>query len=123
MAQTPEGKVKSWLYGDRKKPGKLFDYFPGAFVYKPPGGMFGRGGMSDCLMCWRGVFVAIEIKASYEDGGSDVTALQLKTLREVNAAGGVGAVLRGRSFDRLAAIKEAVLKKIEEMKDGTQSTV
>lgn len=120
---TPEGKVKNWLYGTKQKPGKLYQYFPGAWVYKPPGGMFGRAGTADCILCWRGIFVAIEIKAAYEDGGRDPTDLQLKSLRGVMAAGGVGAVLRGKDEQRLAAIKSAVLARIEAIKNEFASTV
>ena len=116
MAETPEGRVKKWLYGTKQKPGTLFDFFPGAYVYKPPGGMFGRTGTADCLLCWRGIFVAIEIKAAYEDGGRDPTVLQLKNLREVNAAGGIAAVLRGRDSDRLRNIRDAVLAKLESIR-------
>ena len=113
MAETAEGKVKRWLYGTSQKPGALFDYFPGAYVYKPAGGLFGRTGAADCFLCWGGIFVAIEIKAAYEDGGSEPTALQLKNLRQVKEAGGVAAVLRGRDRNRLLAIKDAVMAKLE----------
>jgi len=122
MSSTPEGKVKDWLYGSKQKPGKLFQYFPGAWVYKPPGGFFGRAGTADCILCWRGIFVAIEIKAAYEDGGKEPTALQLRSLRDVISAGGVGAVLRGKDEQRLAAIKTAVLDKLKAIQDESEST-
>jgi hypothetical protein len=109
MAQTPEGKVKSWLYGSTAKPGVLFTYFPGAYVYKPPGGMFGQSGAPDCFLVWRGVFVAIEVK---RDGG-EATDLQLNRLRKIIAAGGIGAVLQGKDTSKLAAIKAAVMAKVE----------
>lgn len=124
MAQTPEGKVKKWLYGTKEKPGVIFDFFPGAYVYKPPGNMFGNTGASDCLLCWRGIFVAIEVKAAYADGGRDPTELQLRHLRKVQDAGGIAAVLRGRDTARLAAIRQAVLDKLEQIRNEcTPSTV
>jgi hypothetical protein len=109
MADTPEGAVKRWLYGDKKKPGRLFHYFPGAYVYKPPGGMFGRNGTPDCFLVWRGVFIAIEVKA--EDG--DPMALQLKSLRAIAAAGGVAALIRGKDEDRLRAIHQEVMARVQ----------
>ena len=109
MADTPEGKVKKWLYGTKEKPGRLFFYFPGAYVYKPPGGMFGIAGTADCFLLWRGVFVAIEVKAE----GNKPSALQLKHLRAVIAAGGIAAVLTGRDEFRLQAIHRAVMEKLD----------
>lgn len=111
MADTPEGKVKKWLYGDKKKPGILFKYFPGAYVYKPPGGMFGTTGAPDCLLCWSGVFVGIEVKAD----GNTPTTPQLRNLRAIIAAGGIGAVITGYDESRLQAVKAAVMAKIEKM--------
>ncbi len=109
MAETPEGKVKRWLYGDKRKAGKVETYFPQAWIYKPPGGMFGRTGAPDCLLCWRGIFIGIEVKAE----GNEPTALQLRNLKGIIAAGGVGAVLTGKDEARLAAIRNAVLAKLE----------
>lgn len=109
MAQTPEGKVKSWLYGTNSKPGVLFKYFPGAYVYKPPGGMYGQGGAPDCFLLWSGVFVGLEVKAE----GNSPTELQLKRLRHIIRQGGVGAVITGRDEVRLQAIYRAVMAKVE----------
>lgn len=109
MAETPEGKVKRWLYGDKRKPGRLPNLFPGAYVYKPPGGMFGQAGAPDCFFLWRGVFVAIEVKAE----GIPGTELQLRRLRTIIAAGGVGAVVSGKDERKLMAIYAAVMAKVE----------
>jgi hypothetical protein len=110
MALTPEGKVKRWLYGTREKPGVLFTYFPGAYVYKPPGGMFGQAGAPDCFMLWQGVFVGLEVKS--DDG--EATDLQIKRLKQIIAQGGVGAVIKGKDIAKLQALKLAVEKKIQE---------
>lgn len=110
MAETPEGKVKRWLYGTNERPGVLFTYFPGAYVYKPPGGMFGQSGAPDCFLLWQGVFVGLEIKS---DTG-EPTTLQLNRLRKIIEQGGVGAIIRGRDISRLQSIKLAVEKKIQD---------
>lgn len=108
MAQTPEGKVKSWLYGRPGKRGVLYDVFPDAYVYKPPGGMFGQAGAVDCFLLWSGVFVALEVKS---DTGT-LSDLQLKRLQHVIRQGGVGAVIYGRDMEKLLAIKAEVLKRV-----------
>lgn len=109
MAETPEGRVKRWLYGDKKKPGRLFQTFPGAYVYKPPGGMFGAVGTPDCFLLWRGVFVAIEVKAD----GNTPTTPQLRTLRAIMDQGGVAAVIVGRDEVKLLRIYTAVMDKVK----------
>lgn len=99
---TPEGSVKVWAK-------KQYDVlFPGHWRVSPRGGPFGKAGCPDDLLCWMGVFVAIEVK-SLE---GSVSGLQIIALKEIQAAGGVAAVLRGKDLNRLIAIREAVLKKV-----------
>lgn len=102
MAETPEGRVKRWLKG------RIRTLFPGAYEYWPPGGMFGRIGTPDCFLVWRGVFIAIEVKAE----GNVPTAPQLRSLKAIAAAGGVAAVVTGRDELKLAAIHEAAMAKL-----------
>lgn len=109
MAETPEGKVKRWLYGTKQSPGRLPKLFPGAYIYKPPGGMFGQAGAPDCFLLWRGVLVGLEVKS--ETGAP--TALQLKRLRDIIAQGGVGAVIVGKDERKLMALYAAVMAKVE----------
>lgn len=109
MAETPEGKVKRWLYGTKQKPGRLLQTFPGAYVYKPPGGMFGQVGAPDCFLLWRGVFLGLEVKAD----GNPATELQLKRLRHIIAQGGVGAVISGRDEVKLLRIYTVVMDKVK----------
>lgn len=103
---TPEGKVKQWC---RKKDGAFDHFFPGHVRVSPRGGPFGQSGVADDILCWQGVFVAIEIKSI--DGNP--TALQLDFLKDVVNAGGVGAVLRGRDVIRLSVIRDRVLEKVK----------
>jgi hypothetical protein len=98
---TPEAKVKIWVdkWLDRE--------MPGHWRYKPRGGPFGQAGTSDYLICWQGIFVALEIKAE----GGELTALQLASLKCVERSGGIAAVIRGRDSARLAEVKRRVLAK------------
>lgn len=103
---TPESKVKQWC---RRKGGAFDYYFPDHVRVSPRGGPFAQTGVSDDIICWHGVFVAIEVKATVDDRPTD---LQLKFLKDVVAAGGVGAVLKGRDTNKLLAIRNRVLEKV-----------
>jgi hypothetical protein len=103
---TPEGKVKQWC---RKKGGAFDHYFPGHVRVSPRGGPFSQSGVSDDILCWRSVFIAIEVKPT--DG--EATTLQLSFLKEVIAAGGVGAVLKGRDTNKLELIRNRALDVIQ----------
>lgn len=99
---TPEGSVKVWA----KKQYDLL--FPGHWRISPRGGPFGKAGCPDDLLCWMGVFIAIEVK-SLEGSAS---GLQMLALKEIQAAGGIAAVLRGKDLNKLLAIRNAVMKKV-----------
>ena len=62
----------------------------GAWVLKVHGGGWSRRGIPDLLVCHRGRFVALEVKA----GSRSATPLQTHELRQIGAAGGKGAVVR-----------------------------
>jgi hypothetical protein len=99
---TPEGKVK------RKLDEWLAANMPGHWKVKPRGGPFGKAGCPDVLICWRGIFIAIEVKS---DTG-EPSALQIMNLKMIQKAGGVAALLRGHDVERLEAVKLAVLTKL-----------
>jgi hypothetical protein len=65
-------------------------------------GGFGRSGVPDIICCLRGNFVGIECKA----GDNKATALQLKNLEEIQAAGGLAFIVNEDNIDAL----ERVLK-------------
>lgn len=105
---TPEGKVKVKIK-------RWYDSnLPDHWRVSPRGGPFGKQGCTDDVICWLGFFVAIEVKS--EDG--ELTPIQLKTLKDVQAAGGVAAVVRGFDVDRLERIKQIVLAKYEALQLG-----
>ncbi|HPJ03779.1 MAG TPA: VRR-NUC domain-containing protein [Candidatus Limiplasma sp.] len=54
------------------------------FAWKEHGGQYGRAGLPDIIVCYRGRFVAFEVKT--ETG--KLTKLQETTLRRINAAKG-----------------------------------
>ena len=62
----------------------------GAYVVKVHGGPFQEAGVSDLLVCWRGRFIAIEIKTPT----GKLTEIQQHHLEQVLAAGGIGVVAR-----------------------------
>ena len=63
---------------------------PGCFAWKEHGGMYGTSGLPDIICCYHGRFVGLEVKTP--DG--KLTKLQEVTLSKINAAGGLGVVVR-----------------------------
>lgn len=100
---TPENRVKIWLDQELKKK------YPGIWRYAPPGGFFGLAGIPDRFYLYKGVFVAIEVKATY----NAPTELQLKRLKEIHEAGGIVAVMRGKDFDKLRRIYDRIDERVK----------
>jgi hypothetical protein len=101
---TPEAKVK-------EKIKRWLDlHMPGHWRVMPRGGPFGKAGCPDILICWKGIFIAIEVKAS--DGV--LSHLQLMSLQKIQAAGGVAAVVRGFDESRLIAVRNAALYRVSQ---------
>jgi len=63
---------------------------PECFFWKEHGGQFGTAGVPDIIACIRGRFVAFEVKN--ETG--KVTVLQAVTIKRIQAAGGIAAIVR-----------------------------
>lgn len=62
----------------------------GAIVNNQTGGMFSKVGVSDLLVCYKGYFIALELKvANYQPD-----SLQISYLQKVRDAGGFGLILR-----------------------------
>ena len=89
MASTPEGKVKKMVnavldeFEDRLTGGGLYRYWP------VPSG-FGASSL-DCLICYRGMFIAIETKAP----GKKPTPRQELCIAQIKEGGGVVLVIDG----------------------------
>lgn len=87
MAMTPEGKVK-----DRVK--KILTKYARAYRITPTTGGYGASGAPDVVACIEGKFVGVECKAN----GNKPTALQMKNLNEIVAAGGYAFVVDDKSI-------------------------
>ena len=74
---TPERKVKDQIR-------KILDRYPYPYKFSPSTGGYGSSGIPDIVACIHGKFIAIECKAK----GNKPTALQMKNLYDIAAAGG-----------------------------------
>lgn len=86
---TPEGKVKAAIK-------KLLDE-NNIYYFMPATGGYGRSGVPDFIGCARGRFFSIEAKA----GKAKPTALQLREMERIKAAGGLAFVINEETVDDL----------------------
>ena len=78
MGTTPEGKVK-------KKVDSMLKTKRGLWFFPPQAGPFGRAGVPDRVVCMRGHFIGIEVKAN---ASKKPTPLQKQCMSKIEAAGG-----------------------------------
>lgn len=79
---------------------------PHLFFWKEHGGIYGTAGIPDIIICANGRFIGLEVKLP---GGSyGATALQQKTIRDIQKAGGAAAVVRSVE-EAIQIVKEAML--------------
>ena len=69
---------------------KMLNALPQCYVVKYHGSMYGQAGVPDLLICLRGRFIAMEIKAP----GGKVTPLQESNITQINNAGGAAYIVR-----------------------------
>ena len=86
---TPEAKVKKRV--------KQILIEMGAYYAMPMGTGFGNAGVPDFLICFQSRFFGVECKAK----GNKPTALQLKNLADIRAAGGVAIVVDETNVENL----------------------
>lgn len=89
MATTPEGKVKAIIR-------ERLDGISNCYYFMPPSNGFGRAGVPDFVGHVDGKFFAIEAKAE----GGKATALQLREIAKIIAAGGQAFVVSGETEAR-----------------------
>jgi hypothetical protein len=83
---------------------KYFLESRGAWFLKTWGGGFQRSGVPDLLICYKGRFIGIELKA--EKG--KVSELQDRELRLIRNAGGMGFILRPSHFGDLIQLIDSI---------------
>lgn len=93
---TPEKKVKDQVV-------KVLKKF-GAYYFFPATHGFGRSGVPDIIVCYKGRFLAFECKA----GKNTCTALQLKEIDAIGMAGGEAYVIKEDNVDLVRAVLEDV---------------
>lgn len=86
---TPEGKVKNAV--------KKFLAQHNIYYFMPATGGYGRSGVPDFIGCINGKFFAVETKA----GKGTPTALQLREMERIKAAGGLTFVINEDNIDDL----------------------
>lgn len=69
------------------------------YFFKEHGGLYGTAGVPDIICCYKGRFIALEVKAP--DGKA--TALQDATIRRIIGAGGIARIVRS-----LEEVKEII---------------
>jgi Holliday junction resolvase len=89
---TPEAKVKKKVVQILKE--------IGAYYFYPVTGGYGRSGVPDIIVCFRGNFIGIECKA----GNNQPTSLQQKNLDEIRKAGGTALVINEDNVSVLSKI-------------------
>ena len=96
MAATPEKKVKKCITDQLKK--------LGAYYFCPMSGGFGKSGVPDIIVCFRGYFVAIEAKA----GKNTTTELQERNLKEIREAGGIAVVVNESNMHNITNLLQVL---------------
>jgi Holliday junction resolvase len=97
MARTPEGKVKDSVTKILREEG-VYYFFPATHGY-------GRSGVPDIIACVNGNFLAIECKA----GAKKPTALQVREIESIRAAGGVAMVANEENWDMIRPLVQKLL--------------
>lgn len=89
MANTPEGKVKR----------KCVDIITkhGAYYFAPAANGYGRAGIPDLIICYKGRFLGVECKAGF----NKPSALQEREMAAIHKAGGSAMVVREDTTEML----------------------
>jgi hypothetical protein len=85
---TPEAKVKAKVV-------RILKSIPNLYYFFPATGGYGRSGVPDIIICYKGRFYAIECKTR----GNKTTALQDRELSAISAAGGLTMIVNEDNVD------------------------
>ena len=69
---------------------KYLKSVPELFFWKEHGGQYGTAGIPDLIVCYRGKFIAFEVKTPK----GKPTLLQTVTIRQITRAGGYATIVR-----------------------------
>jgi hypothetical protein len=103
---TPERKVKDKIVAILKRYGAYY-FFPATY------GM-GRAGVPDIIVCFNGLFIAIECKA----GKGKTTALQDRELAAIKQAGGISTVINETNIE----LVEKILSEVQHAREIIEGT-
>jgi hypothetical protein len=83
---------------------------PGCFAWKEHGGMYGTAGLPDVIVCYRGRFIAFEVKIP----SGKLTKLQETTITKIRDA-------KGEAF-KVTSVEEVreILKNLNALTGGSQ---
>ncbi len=96
---TPEGKIKSAIKA-------VIEGRPHhAWVYMPVPTGYGAKGVPDFIICYRGVFLAVEAKSG---PGRQPTKLQLHQMKKIRFAGGIAIVIHSDNLSELVDILDKI---------------
>lgn len=96
IMSTPEGKVKDKIKAICKE--------RGAYYAMPVMNGMASNGTPDFLICYKGMFIAVEAKA----GKGKATALQLVRLREILKANGAPLIINEQNIVSLSETFDAI---------------
>jgi Holliday junction resolvase len=99
---TPETKFKNQVM-------KYLDSL-GAYVVKQHGNMYTSKGVPDLLVCLKGVFLGIELKA--ENGKP--SELQILHIQRIKEAGGFSILLYPSGFEEFKKSCENIIKEVDD---------
>ena len=94
---TPEAKVKA-------KVKKILDGI-NAYHFSPMTGGYGRSGVPDIIVCYKGKFLAIECKA----GKGTLTELQKYNIEQIKANQGLAIVINEGNIDELVTLVKEIV--------------
>ena len=75
---------------------KLYLKQKGAYFIKTHGDRFSKVGVPDLIVCYKGLFIGIELKAP----NGKPSELQLYNLREIEKSGGISYLLYPKDFEK-----------------------
>ena len=93
---TPENKVK-------KQVKKILDDL-GAYHFSPLTAGYGRSGVPDIIVCYKGKFIGIECKA----GKGKLTALQEYNIEQIKRNQGLAIVINEGNIESLLALVKEI---------------